>query len=54
MGRKCCTFFDNKPCTSGYASDKSGARVLRFPANLEEKRRWVESLPNALNVGEVT
>ena len=54
MGRKCCTFFNNKPCTSGYASDMSGTRVLRFPTNIEEKKSWVESLPNALDVNKVT
>ena len=54
MGEKCSTVFDNKSCRSGYSSDKSGIRVISFPANIEDKTRWVINLPNVLKVEEVT
>ena len=54
MGRKCCTVFDNKSCTSGYKSDKSGFRVISFPSNIEERAKWVKNLPNALQVEDIT
>ena len=55
MGKNCCTVFDNKSSRSGYSSDKSGIRVITFPASIEEKTRWVMNLPdNVLKVEEVT
>ena len=54
MGRKCCTLFDNESCTSGYKTNTSGIKVLKFPADLKERERWVKSLPNMLAVEDVT
>ena len=53
MGRRCSTVWDES-CTSGYASNTSGARVLSFPKNREEKEKWCERLPNYLNPENVT
>lgn len=54
MGRRCSTVWDNESCTSGYASNTSGTRVLSFPKNREEKEKWCERLPNYLNPENVT
>ena len=45
---------ENKSCTSGCPDDTSGYRVLNFPGDKDEKRRWVMNLPNKLNPDDVT
>ena len=52
MVRKCSV----GGCKSGYASMKNEPKVTvyRFPKDLEEKRRWIKSLPNVLSEDKVT
>ena len=54
MGRKCSTVYDNKSCKSGYLNDTSGYRVLGFPTEIEERKRWLANLPNMINLEDVT
>ena len=46
MGRKCSTVFNNETCKLGYKGEKSNYRVLSFPTDVEERSRWLNSLPN--------
>lgn len=54
MDRKCRTVFDNKQCCTGYKEDRSRISVLSFPLNPDNKKQWVASLPNAINLQNVT
>lgn len=57
MGRKCSTFWDEKSCTSGYyncLNNTKEYRVIAFPKNNEERQRWINSLPNVINLENVT
>ena len=48
MGRKCSTVFNNETCKLGYKGEKSNYRVLSFPTDVEERSRWLNSLPNRI------
>ena len=52
MPRKCCTFYDGKPCRANYAETKmleaEKITVYSFPSNPEEQERWKKNLPNVL------
>ena len=48
MGRKCSTIFNNETCKSGYKTAKPNYRVLSFPADENERSRWLMSLPNQI------
>ena len=54
MGRKYCTVYDGKTCRSGYSSDSGEFRVIVFPADIEEKQRWLAKLSNILKSENVT
>ena len=51
MPRKCCTFYDGKPCRVNYAETKmleAEKIAVSFPSNPEEQERWKKNLPNVL------
>ena len=52
MPRKCCTFYDGKPCRSNYDETKGKeaekVTVYGFPSNPEEQGRWNKNLLNLL------
>ena len=43
MPRKCCVF----TCKSNFASTDVSLRAFRFPSDEEEKRLWINALPNS-------
>ena len=53
MGRKCCTYYNGKSCKSGYDTNPEKIRIFKFPKDLVERMRWVNSLPNKL-ISEIT
>ena len=54
MGRKCSTLWDGTSCKSGYATCPDRVKVSKFPKNYEGKQGWVISLPNYINIENVT
>ena len=48
MGRKCSTVFNNETCKSGYKTSETNHKVLSFPADKNERNRWIMSLPNRI------
>ena len=43
MSRKCCTIYDGKSCTN-----PEKITIVKFPRDVTEGTRWVNSLPNKL------
>jgi hypothetical protein len=41
MTKKCCVF----GCSTNYSSGEKGT-VYRFPRNVEQRQRWISTLPN--------
>ena len=54
MGQKFSTAFDNETFRTGYDGNASEIRVIAFALKLEEEKRWIAILPNALEVENVT
>jgi len=50
MPKKCCTHFNNEPCTSNYDSNLDSISVFRFPRNPIERNIWINSLPSKIKV----
>ena len=40
--------FNNKSCTSGYATNTKNTRIFKFPSNPAEKESWLMALPNVI------
>ena len=53
MGRKCSTYFDNKSCTSGYATSSFTRRIFTFPRG-NEREQWLQALPNYIDITKIT
>ena len=54
MGRKCSTVYDGVTCRSGYKGHEGTYRVIAFPADINERKRWISTLPNVLKAEDVT
>ena len=51
MGRKCSVW----RCKSGYKTDNSEKKsFFRFPSDPEERRKWLNAIPNKIQYHEVT
>ena len=52
MPRKCCTIFNGESCRTNYKTTKTkpfeGGTEYRFPENPDDRKRWIQSLPNQL------
>ena len=47
-------FMAKKSCKTGYPKDTSGFRVIGFPTDVEERKRWLPNLPNIIKLEDVT
>ena len=54
MGRKCSTIYDGETCRSGYKGHEGKYRVIAFPVDANDRKRWISALPNVLKVEDVT
>ena len=56
MGRKCSTLWDGTSCKSGYKNDPNNKKykVIGFPNDSDEKKSWLDTLPNVIRLEDVT
>ena len=57
LSRKCCTIFIGESCRTNYNATRTkpfeGGTVYRFPQNPDDRKRWIQSLPNRpLNISK--